>query len=144
MRKRLFAFIKSLPYLCTVFRLPLHRICLSRLTQDGRKTRARRRQKRIESRLTRDLFVRKGTIVTIKPKPLTPPTARSAFPLGTQTSETFVDRRVEAWGAPFIGSPQISICGESGGNSALYVAGRHLLALFAERERPIAEHEWQK
>ena len=55
------------PYLCTVFRLPLQRICLSRLTQDGRKTRARRRQKRIESRLTRDLFVRKGTIVTIKP-----------------------------------------------------------------------------
>ena len=40
-------------------------------------------------------------------------------------------------GRPFIGSPQISICGESGGNSAFYVAGRHLLALFAERERPL-------
>ena len=58
-------------------------------------------------------------------------------PLGMQANEALADRRVEAWGAPFIGSPQILICGESGGNSAFHVAGRHLLALFAERERPL-------
>ena len=56
LRKQLFANPKILLYLCSVFRLWTQLICHYRITWDGCETRARRRQKRIESRLTRDLF----------------------------------------------------------------------------------------
>ena len=56
LRKQLFANPEILLYLCSVFLPPPHLISHFRITRDECETRARRRQKRIESRLTRDFF----------------------------------------------------------------------------------------
>ena len=52
-----------------------------------------------------------------------------ALQAGGQRFESVILHR-----SPLMGSPKILIFGESGGNQALYVAQRHPIARFAERE----------